>query len=429
MNVFSRSNASMDDLSYEQLKQRVKQLEQETQFYQNLIKQIPFPLTFTDHKAGMKLEKKRGNVSPTIQSIPASSQKNADLQLDIDLNHDVPFEKVEKFLTPIFDLVPHHIVFVDANGIITLCNLQAAIDTGVDRDAIIGKHIRELLQIPDELIVTLQSLEKKEPIYNREVLDRFYGIINTRFLYNNDGSIKRVISTFQSLNMMKETEKLAVAGRIAAGIAHEIRNPLTTVRGYLQFLKGELPDKIVSLIDRLLIPELDRANSIITDFLSTAKPADIKMEKIVIHRFIKEDLGMLLHSEALLHNVNIRFDLDERLDNCVIKVDKSQLLQVFLNLFRNAVEAKVKKTMCVTISTKLYNNIVQIRFCDDGPGIPSTIIDHIFEPFFSTKETGTGLGLSLSRKIIELHKGTMKVESRDNGTCFLIELPLENCSN
>lgn len=416
----------MGDLSYEKLKQRVKQLELETQFYQHLIKQIPFALTFTDYKAGKKLEKKRGSAAPTIRSIPTSLKKRAELQLDIDLNHDIPFEKVEKFLTPIFDLVPHHIVFVDENGIITLCNLQAANDAGVDRDSIIGKHMRELLQLPDELIITLQSIKKKEPIYNREVLDRYYGIINTRFLYNHDGSIKRVISTFQFLNMMKETEKLAVAGRIAAGIAHEIRNPLTTVRGYLQFLKCELPDQIVSLIDRLLIPELDRANSIITDFLSIAKPTDIKMEKMAIHRFIQEDLGMLLQSEALLHNVDIHFDLDERLDNCVIKVDKSQLLQVFLNLFRNAVEAKTKKTMRVTISTKRYNNIVQIRFCDDGPGIPPAIINHIFGPFFSTKETGTGLGLSLSRKIIELHKGTMKVESGDNGTCFFVELPLES---
>jgi signal transduction histidine kinase len=296
----------------------------------------------------------------------------------------------------------------------------------VDRDAIIGKHIRELLQLPDELIVTLQSIEKKEPIYNQEVLDRFYGIINTRIIYNDDGSIKRVISMFQSLNMMKETEKLAVAGRIAAGIAHEIRNPLTTVRGYLQFLKNDLPDRIISLIDRLLIPELDRANNIITDFLSTAKPADIKMEKIKLNQFIRKDVGMLLQSEALLNNVNVYFDLDDQLDRCEINGDKNQLLQVFLNLFRNSVEAKVKKTMNVTISSKRSNNMVQIQFCDDGPGIPPTVIDHIFDPFFSTKETGTGLGLSLSRKIIELHKGTMKVQSGDKGTCFFIELPIDD---
>jgi PAS domain S-box-containing protein len=414
----------MDDLSYEHLKQRIAELEQQLQFYQNFIKEIPFPFVFTDYKTGMKLEKSCGKATPIIKSIPVSPAKESEFQWDIDFYRDIPFEKVEKFLTPILDLVPHHIVFVDGNGIITLCNLQAANDTGVDRDAIIGKHIRELLQLPDELIVTLQSIEKKEPIYNQEVLDRFYGIINTRIIYQDDGSIKRVISVFQSLNMMKENEKLAVAGRIAAGIAHEIRNPLTTVRGYLQFLKSDLPDRIISLIDRLLIPELDRANSIITDFLSIAKPADIKMEKIKINKFIREDVGMLLQSEALLNNVNVYFDLDDQLDRCKINGDKNQLLQVFLNLFRNAVEAKIKKTMNVTISSKRSNNMVQIQFCDDGPGIPPSVIDHIFDPFFSTKETGTGLGLSLSRKIIELHKGTIKVQSDDKGTCFLIELPI-----
>lgn len=331
---------------------------------------------------------------------------------------------MEAFLSPILDLVPHHIVFVDGNGIITLCNLQAANDTGVDRDAIIGKHIRELLKLPDELIMTLKSIEKNEPIYNQEVLDRYYGIINTRFIRNEDGSIKRVISMFQSLNLMKETEKLAVAGRIAAGIAHEIRNPLTTVRGYLQFFKNDLPDRIVSLIDKLLIPELDRANGIITDFLNIAKPAEVKAEKMNINQFIAEDLGILLHSEALLHDIEVRYDLDGRLNSYDVEADKNQLLQVFLNLFHNAVEAKVNKTMRVSITSKLHNNIVQIFFCDDGPGIPPTIIDHIFDPFFSTKETGTGLGLSLSRKIIELHKGTMKVQSDDKGTCFIIELPV-----
>jgi PAS domain S-box-containing protein len=422
--MFNKEFEIMEDLSYEHLKQRTAELEQQIQFYQNFIRKIPFPFVFTDYKTGIKLEKSREKTAPIMKPIPASQAKEAELQWDIDFYRDIPFEKIETFLTPIFDLVPHHIVFVDGNGIITLCNLQAANDTGVNRDAIIGKHIRELLQLPDELIVTLQSIEKKEPIYNQEVLDRFYGIINTRIIYNDDGSIKRVISMFQSLSMMKENEKLAVAGRIAAGIAHEIRNPLTTVRGYLQFLKNDLPDRIISLIDRLLIPELDRANSIITDFLSIAKPADIKMEKIRLNKFILEDVGMLLQSEALLNNVNVYFDLDKQLDPYEINGDKKQLLQVFLNLFRNAVEAKVKRTMNVTISSKQSNNIAQIQFCDDGPGIPPTVIEHIFDPFFSTKETGTGLGLPLSRKIIEIHKGTMKVQSDGSGTCFLIELPI-----
>jgi len=410
----------------DRLSQQIEALERKLRAYERLVEKLPFPFVFTDYKTGITIEKKRGDDRPHLHPAPTAPEKEAEWRWDIDLYHDVPFEKVEALLTPLLDLVPHHIVFVDGHGIITLCNLQAAIDTGVDRDAIIGKHIRELLKLPDELIATLQSLEKGEPLHNHEVLDRFYGIVNTRFIYNDDGSVKRVISMFQSLSMMKETEKLAVAGRIAAGIAHEIRNPLTTVRGYLQLLKNDLSDRVASLVERLLIPELDRANDIITDFLNIAKPADVKMETFNLHRFLRDDVGVLLQSEALLHNVNVHFDLDKQLDDYEMNGDRSQLLQMFLNLFRNAIEAKVAKTMNVTISSRKSNHTVQLRFCDDGPGIPPSVIDHIFDPFFSTKETGTGLGLSLSKKIVELHRGTMKVQSNGCGACFLMEFPLRN---
>ncbi|WP_044748309.1 two-component system sensor histidine kinase NtrB [Bacillus alveayuensis] len=414
----------MTDLSYEQLKEKYMALEKELLLYKGLFKQFPFPFQYVDYTLGLSLEKQREYLEPIIRSFHPDETKAPEFHFQIDPQIDWPFEQVERFLAPILDLVPHHIVFVDGNGIITLCNLQAANDMGVDRDSVIGKHIRDLLQLPDELIMTLKTIETNEPIYNQEVLDRYYGIINTRIIHNYDGTIKRVISMFQSLSMIKETEKLSLAGRIAAGIAHEIRNPLTTVRGYLQFFKDQLPNDIVSLIDKLLIPELDRANGIITDFLNIAKPTELKMEKICINKFLHDDLGILLRSEALLHNVTVHYDLDEQLVNYDVEIDKNQLLQVFLNLFRNSIEAKVTKTMNVSVSSKLHNNMVKIKFCDDGPGIPPTIIDHIFDPFFSTKETGTGLGLSLSRKIIELHKGSMRVESNNHGTCFIIELPV-----
>jgi PAS domain S-box-containing protein len=414
----------MTQLSYEQLKEKYVALEKELQLYKGLLKQLHFPFKYVDYKLGLSIEKRREHPDPIIHSFHPDGTKTSEFNFQIDPQIDWPFEQVESFLAPILDLVPHHIVFVDGNGIITLCNLQAANDMGVDRDSVIGKHMRDLLQLPDELIMTLKTIETNEPIYNQEVLDRYYGIINTRIIHNPDGTIKRVISMFQSLNMIKETEKLSLAGRIAAGIAHEIRNPLTTVRGYLQFFRDKLPNDIVNLIDKLLIPELDRANEIITDFLNIAKPGELKMEKIHINKFIRDDVGILLRSEALLHNVTVHYDLDEQLANYDVEIDKNQLLQVFLNLFRNSIEAKVTKTMNVSISSRLHNNTVKIKFCDDGPGIPSTIVDHIFDPFFSTKETGTGLGLPLSRKIIELHKGSMKVESNNHGTCFIIELPV-----
>ncbi|MGG3956657.1 ATP-binding protein [Bhargavaea massiliensis] len=408
----------------EQLKRKINELEEELSLYKRFVEHISFPFSYVDYELGKALKKERNTVSPIIETVRKDQRQQPVLQWDIDLQKDYPFEQVEQFLAPIFDLVSHHIVFVDAEGIITLCNLQAANDVGVNRDEIIGKHIRELLNIPDEQIMTLKTLRTKQPLYNCEVLDRYYGIINTRILYHEDGSIKRVISMFQSLNQMKEAEKLAIAGRIAAGIAHEIRNPLTTVRGYLQFLKEQLPEHIVHLIDQLLIPELDRANDIITDFLNIAKPNEVKAEWIDINEFIRNDLDLLLRSEALLHNVELSYHLDEKLQHYVVYIDKNQLLQVFINLFRNAIEAKTEKSLHVNIGTKLHNNLVQISVHDNGPGIPPTIIHHVFDPFFSTKQTGTGLGLSLSRKIIELHKGSMRVQSElGHGTCFIIELP------
>lgn len=408
----------------EQLKRKINELEEELSLYKRFVEHISFPFSYVDYELGKALKKERNTVSPIVETVRKDQRQQPVLQWDIDLQKDYPFEQVEQFLAPIFDLVSHHIVFVDAEGIITLCNLQAANDVGVNRDEIIGKHIRELLNIPDEQIMTLKTLRTKQPLYNCEVLDRYYGIINTRILYNEDGSIKRVISMFQSLNQMKEAEKLAIAGRIAAGIAHEIRNPLTTVRGYLQFLKEQLPEHIVTLIEQLLIPELDRANDIITDFLNIAKPNEVKAEWIGINEFIQNDLDLLLRSEALLHNVELSYDLDEKLQHHGVYIDKNQLMQVFINLLRNAIEAKTGKSLNVHIQTALHNNLVQIYVRDNGPGIPPTIIHHIFDPFFSTKQTGTGLGLSLSRKIIELHKGSMRVQSElGHGTCFIIELP------
>ncbi|WP_297990844.1 nitrogen regulation protein NR(II) [Anoxybacillus sp.] len=411
--------------THEQLKRKINALEEEVKLYKRFIEHIPFPFSYVDHEVGKMLKKENDISPPIVEKVEKNERQKPIIQWKMDLQKDYPFEQVEQFLAPIFDLVSHHIVFVDADGIITLCNLQAANDVGVNRDEIIGKHIRELLNIPDEQIMTLKTLRTKQPLYNCEVLDRYYGIINTRILYNEDGSIKRVISMFQSLNQMKEAEKLAIAGRIAAGIAHEIRNPLTTVRGYLQFLKEQLPEHIVTLIEQLLIPELDRANDIITDFLNIAKPNEMKAEWIGINEFIQNDLNLLLRSEALLHNVELSYDLDEKLQHHGVYIDKNQLMQVFINLLRNAIEAKTEKSLNVHIQTALHNDLVQIYVHDNGPGIPPTIIHHIFDPFFSTKQTGTGLGLSLSRKIIELHKGSMRVQSEfGHGTCFIIELPV-----
>lgn len=337
----------------------------------------------------------------------------------------VSFEKLESFLNPILDMVPHHIVFIDGNGLITLCNLQAARDLHADRREIVGRHIRELLKIPDDKINLLESLRTKKPIVNREVLDKNYGINNTRVILDGNGNVKRVLGAFQFLNGVKEAEKQALAGRIAAGIAHEIRNPLTTVRGYLQLLQGKTNQEVSELFSSLLIPEIDRANKIITDFLRIAKPGETTSELLNAKEFILDYTGKFLNSEALLYNAEIEYQLTDIADETFFKGDRDELLQVFINLFRNSFQAKGSKPLKIIIAARRADSFIRIEFRDNGRGIPSSILPHIFDPFFTTKDEGTGLGLSVSKKVIENHGGMMNVMSDGEGAQFIIDLPVE----
>jgi two-component system, sporulation sensor kinase E len=225
---------------------------------------------------------------------------------------------------------------------------------------------------------------------------------------------------------VKESEKQALAGRIAAGIAHEIRNPLTTVRGYLQFLEKDMDSSISQLFSSLLIPEIDRVNKIITDFLSIAKPSSNELETIQVQHFFFEYLWKFLESESLLYNVEIDVEILPATKNLSILCNREELLQVFINLFQNSLQAKGNTPLKIKISTGIVDSKLQFIFTDNGKGIHPSVLSHIFEPFFSTKDIGTGLGLSVSRKIVENHNGTIYASSNENGTKFTIELPFFN---
>lgn len=402
--------------------EQIKDLKKELEFYKGLISELPFSFSYRDPKNGLMFSKDRRDSGGKIQ-VYSGQEKERIFNYS---SATIPFDEIELFLNPILDLVPHHIVFINSKGMITLCNLQAARDLNVERETIIGKHIRDLLNIPDDQINVLETLKTEEPIINREVLDKNYGINNTRIIRNPDGSIERVMGAFQFLNGVKEAEKQALAGRIAAGIAHEIRNPLTTVRGYLQLLQSRVDTETANLFSTLLIPEVDRANKIISDFLRIAKPSQTTEEKIQISEFIHDYLGNFLNSEALLHNIEIKYEIEKSTEDCFFVGDREELFQVFINLYRNSLQAKSNQPLVIKIKTQLLGNKVRITFSDNGKGINPSILNHVFDPFFTTKDEGTGLGLSVSKKIVENHKGSMYASSNSIGTSFYIELPV-NC--
>jgi len=398
----------------------IEKLKNENALLKELLSELPFSFTYVNKQHSKLVAKKVNSKQILIQK--ANTNSHTRDEFIISTTYD-QFAETELFLSSIFDFVPHHIVFVDGDGLITLCNLQTAKDLGVDRDQIIGKHIRELLQLPDEQIELLETLRTGIEMKDKEVLDVNYGLINTRILWNTDGSIKRVLGTFYFLNVIKEAEKQALAGRIAAGIAHEIRNPLTTVRGYLQLLKDKTNTEVSQLFSDILIPEIDRANKIISDFLSIAKPSASSKQMINLHQFLKEYLGKFLESEALLYNTKLDYTLDSLTRKVMIKGDQEELLQVFMNLFINAIQARSDQPLIITIETIVVDHHIQILFRDNGKGIPPSFLPHIFDPFFSTKDDGTGLGLSVSKKIIESHGGSMKVTSDETGSIFIISFP------
>jgi signal transduction histidine kinase len=177
------------------------------------------------------------------------------------------------------------------------------------------------------------------------------------------------------------------------------------------------------LFRSLLIPEIDRANKIISDFLRIAKPGKEQREVLEVRDFFVNYLGHFLNSDALLHNVNITYNLSEESAKSLFIGDREELFQVFSNLYRNSLQAKSDGTMEITISTELMGSNIFIQFSDNGSGISPNLLDHVFDPFFSTKDEGTGLGLSVSKKIIENYHGKMTVKSSPQGTCFLIYLP------
>lgn len=220
--------------------------------------------------------------------------------------------------------------------------------------------------------------------------------------------------------MMRRSDKLAVVGQLAAGVAHEIRNPLTTLKGFVQYFKSRIDEHIADV----MLTELDRINLIVSEFLILSKPQAIKYEyndlKQIIH-----DIVSLMEPQVMAKNTKFLLIFDEDLP--LLKCEQNQLKQVFINLLKNAMEA-MPNGGGITIEVKMINHeVVKILVIDEGVGIAKEQIRKLGEPFYSTKENGTGLGLMVSFRIIENHGGTMKILSELNkGTTIEICLPINH---
>ncbi|WP_289138282.1 ATP-binding protein [uncultured Brevibacillus sp.] len=221
---------------------------------------------------------------------------------------------------------------------------------------------------------------------------------------------------------LNQSEKLALVGQLAAGAAHEIRNPLTVIYGFIQLLEQRLSREERDLhYLPLILQEIERVNRIVTELLMLSKPSQPDYREVTLTS-VTQSILPLMNAEAMLHGIEI---VDRCSPDIRIHVDVEQLKQILLNLMKNSIES-MKEGGILVIESHLDEKAVHIHVRDTGEGIPPEYLVRIFDPFFSLKEDGTGLGLPISRRMVENHGGEMKVNSKiGKGTEIIISLPIK----
>lgn len=236
-------------------------------------------------------------------------------------------------------------------------------------------------------------------------------------------SIYIIEMTNLQLKLMDElhkAEKFSAISQLAASVAHEIRNPITTIRGFMQVLQGErnLNDN-QNLFITISLQELDRTQMIINNFLALAKPNTGTMDKINLSEVLKETIAFM-RSYSHLSNTELVEAIDK---NLFIKGDAHEVRQVFINILKNGIEA-MNGGGSIYIIAKIDKDNVRIQFRDEGVGMSKEQLDRLGHPYYSTKEKGTGLGMMISYDIVQRMRGRINVESEEGkGTTFTILLP------
>ena len=248
-------------------------------------------------------------------------------------------------------------------------------------------------------------------------------------LFSETGEATGTVITFQDLTHIRALEetsrrqdRLAAIGRMAASIAHEIRNPLAAMRGSIQMLRSDMKDDSSQTeLMEIILRESDRLNRIISDFLNYARPRSIIQSQVDVGELLKQTFTLLRHSAEIHENHVISEDVPAI--PILTNADAEQLQQVFWNLSRNALQSMPEGGTLSAGLLKTSHGRLRITFSDTGRGMSPEQVEHLFEPFSSTTG-GTGLGLSIVYQIIRDHGGTINVRSREGqGTTITIELP------
>jgi two-component system, sporulation sensor kinase A len=331
-----------------------------------------------------------------------------------------------------FDLL----VRCSLNGIVLYLSPSCKKLLGYDQHELLGMSTQQFIH-PEDLVqleaqYSLQYENKQDSTlysFRFQHKDGYYVWMETMISLIrefSDGAVSGLLCVSRDISERKQTEelilrseKLTMAGQLAAGIAHEIRNPLTSIKGFLQLLSSQVKDKQEYI--GIMQSELNRIEEITSELLLLAKPHEKSFRQQELNSLLKQ-VVTIMEPQAILNNVQIMSSFP---DDCLfICCDENQLKQVFVNFIKNAIEAMPNGgDLEVILETQFQDAIVSI--VDQGCGIPPEKLASIWQPFYTTKVNGTGLGLMVSYSIIENHKGMVLVTSEMGvGSTFSVRIPL-----
>ncbi|MEJ2685293.1 MAG: ATP-binding protein [Candidatus Sulfobium sp.] len=318
---------------------------------------------------------------------------------------------LEFFNVKVIESLPSGLFTTGLNGDVLIFNRAAEKITGIHREAVIGSRIEKAMPF-----LTFPFLEgRREGILESD--EGGHKIIGLTVTDLKDMSDRQTgfIGVFQDLTQIKQLEteikakeKWAAIGELSMNIAHEIRNPLASMRGSIEMLRdNKIPSKHRDQLMSIALNEMERLNGIISDFLTYSSSRSPDLKEIDLHLLLDETLSLLENIEQNRGNISIKRDFDGSL---FAFADPQKMRQVFWNLGVNAIEA-MKDGGELTVSTGSASGYVRVAFSDTGVGIDPSAAERIFYPFFTTKDRGTGLGLSIAYRIVEEHDGRLTVKS------------------
>ncbi len=343
-------------------------------------------------------------------------------------------DRMKTYIQYVVESMANGLISLDAKGVVTTINPAAAELIGISTSEAQGLSFDSLFpEYADEIrnvLVNGSTILNKEIEYQRP--DDSHIPVNlsaTQLKDNHENKLGAVI-LLHDLREVRElherarrAEHLASIGRMAATVAHEIRNPLSSIRGFAQYFAGVSKDKEEELAyATAMVKESDRLNLVVSELLSYARPLELDIEAISVKELF-EDIVRMIGLEAEEKDVKIRQEIASDIPR--IQLDRDRFLQVLLNLAQNSITAMSNGgELFLKASWLAEKQSIQIVVQDTGSGIAEQDLPRLFEPFFTTKTQGTGLGLAIVRKIIDAHGGKIEVQSEKNkGATMILVLP------